>query len=122
METPQYAIWFGRLLVAVGIIGYGYGLYAGNASLTAMIPAVFGVILMLLGHLSNAKESLRKHLMHAAVLIAAIGAFLPFFRLVTKISELSVSAAVISQVAMSVICLAFVVIAVQSFIGARRAA
>ena len=117
---PAYAIWFGRILVLIGIVGYAYGMFAGNASLTALIPAVFGIALMLLGHLANTKESMRKHLMHVAVLFALLGFILPAARLISRVGELSLSAALLSQLAMSVVCLAFVILAVQSFIAARR--
>jgi len=117
---PNTAIWIGRLLVLLGIIGYGYGMYNGNASLTAMIPAAFGILLMLLGHLSLAKENWRKHLMHVAVVVALLGFILPVGRLVSKFSELTMSAAVISQIVMAVLCLVLVVLAVKSFTAARR--
>ena len=117
---PNTAIWAGRLLVLIGIVGYAYGMYEGNASLTALIPAAFGIVLMLLGHLSIAKENLRKHLMHAAVVIALLGFILPAGRLISKISSISLSAAVVSQVAMALVCLVFVVLAVRSFIAARK--
>lgn len=116
---PTTAIWFGRLLILVGVVGYGYGLSTGNASLTALIPAAFGIVLMLLGHLAS-NESMRKHLMHVAVVVALIGFVLPFGRVMSKISEFSLSAAVISQLATAIICLIFVVLAVRSFIEARR--
>ena len=117
---PNYAIWFGRLLVLVGVIGYGYGMFNGNASLTALIPAVFGVVLMLLGHISVAKESLRKHLMHVAMLIGLLGFILPAGRLISRAGEITMSAAVLSQIAMAVVCLVFVILGVRSFIEARR--
>jgi len=117
---PTHAIWIGRLLVAVGIIGYGYGMFVGNASFTALIPAAFGIVLMLLGHLSHAKEALRKHLMHLAVLFALLGFLLPGWRLVSKAGDLTLSAAVASQFAMALLCLVFVILAVRSFVAARR--
>jgi len=117
---PNTAIWFGRILVLIGIIGYAYGIYGGNASVTAFIPAAFGIILMALGHIAVAKEDLRKHLMHAAVIVALLGFILPAGRLVSKLGDLTLSAAVVSQVAMSLVCLIFVVLAVQSFIAARK--
>ena len=120
MTMPNYAIWFGRLLVLVGVIGYGYGMFNGNASLTALIPAVFGVLLMLLGHVSVAREPLRKHLMHVAMLIGLLGFLLPAGRLIPRIGELTFSAALVSQLAMAVICLIFVILGVRSFIAARR--
>jgi len=120
MNIPGYSIWIGRLLVLVGIVGYGYGLYAGNASLTAFIPAVFGIVLMILGHLAHSKESLRKHLMHLAVIVGLLGFILPAGRLLSKVGELTLSAAVASQLAMAFLCLAFVVLAIRSFVIARR--
>jgi hypothetical protein len=120
MNITGYAVWIGRLLVLVGIVGYGYGLYAGSASLTALIPAVFGIVLMILGHTAQAKESLRKHLMHAAVVVGLLGFILPLARLIPRATELTLSAAVISQLAMALLCLMFVVLAIRSFITARR--
>ncbi len=117
---PATAIWFGRILVLIGVAGYAWGLYGGNASLTAMIPAAFGVVLMLLGHLAVVKENLRKHLMHAAVIVALLGFIMPSGRLISKLSDLTLSAAVISQIAMSLVCLLFVILAVRSFIAARK--
>lgn len=119
---PNHAIWIGRLLVAVGIIGYGYGMFNGNASLTALIPAAFGIVLMLLGHVAHAKETLRKHMMHMAVLLALIGFVLPAGRLISKASEFVISAATLSQIVMALLCLVFVVLSVRSFIAARRSA
>ena len=118
---PGYAIWIGRLLVLVGIVGYGYGLYAGHASLTAFIPAVFGIVLMILGHVAVAKEPLRKHLMHAALVVGLLGFILPLARLIPRATEMTLSAAVLSQLAMALLCLVFVVLGIRSFITARRA-
>ena len=116
---PGSAIWFGRLLILLGIAGYGYGLTSGSASVTALIPAAFGVVLMLLGHVASARENLRKHLMHAAVLVAVIGFMMTAGRLALKFGELSMSAGVVSQIAMALICLLFVILAVRSFAAAR---
>ena len=41
-------------------------------------------------------------------------------RLIMKISELTMSAAVISQIAMAAVCLAFVLLGVKSFAAARQ--
>jgi hypothetical protein len=116
---PSTAIWFGRLLILLGVIGYGYGISVGNASITALIPAAFGVVLMLLGHVASARENLRKHMMHAAVLVALIGLIASSSRLMMKVSEFTVSAASLSQLVMAVICLVFVILAVRSFMVAR---
>jgi len=117
---PNTAIWIGRLLVVLGIAGYGYGMYNGNPSVTAFIPAAFGIILMICGHLSVAKENWRKHLMHLAVIFALLGFILPVGRLVSKFGDLSLSAAVVSQLLMALLCLVFVVLGVRSFAAARQ--
>lgn len=119
---PSIAINFGRILVLIGIIGYAYGLlFSSYASLTALIPAVFGVVILLLGHFAKAKENLRKHLMHAAVLVALLGFLASAGRLISKIGEITLSAAYLSQIAMAVTCLVFIILSVRSFIDARKA-
>jgi hypothetical protein len=117
---PNTSIIFGSLLIIIGIIGYVYGFATGHASPTALIPAAFGIVMAILGFAANAKEDLRKHLMHAAVLIALLGFVMTAGRLLMKIGELSLGAAVLSQLSMAVVCLLFVIFAVRSFIAARR--
>lgn len=114
------SIVFGVILILIGIGGYLYGMTTGHASLTALIPAAFGVVIAALGAIGNAKEDLRKHLMHAAVLLGLVGFILPLGRVLSKLSEFAISAAVMSQLAMSAVCLVFVVLAVRSFVEARR--
>lgn len=110
----------GALLVLIGVIGYVYGMATGVASPTALIPAAFGLVIAVLGMVANAKESLRKHLMHAAVVLGLLGFIIPLGRVLSKYSDIALSAAVVSQLAMSAVCLIFVVLAVRSFIEARR--
>lgn len=110
----------GVLLILIGIIGYVYGMSTGAASPTALIPAAFGVLIAILGGIAAAKPDLRKHLMHVAVLFGLIGFLVPAVRLLMKIGQLTMSAAVISQLAMALVCLAFVILAVRSFVDARR--
>lgn len=117
---PFTAIFCGTLLTLIGAIGYVYGLMTEKASVTALIPAFFGIVLFILGLVAQNKENLRKHLMHAAVLIALIGFIMTAGRLLMKVADISMSAAVLSQVAMAVVCLAFVILAVRSFAAARK--
>jgi hypothetical protein len=114
------AIYCGGLLIIIGIAGYLYGLSVGHASLTALIPAAFGLALEVLGFIGRMKETARKHLMHVAVLLALLGFLLPAGRMLSNYSTLSFSAAVMSQLAMALVCLAFVVLSIRSFINARR--
>jgi ABC-type transport system involved in cytochrome c biogenesis permease subunit len=118
---PTTAIICGSLLVLIGFAGYAYGLMNGNASLTALIPAAFGSVLEIFGFVARSRESLRKHLMHAAVVVALLGFIMTAGRLLMKANQISPGAAVFSQIAMAFVCLVFVVLAVRSFITARRA-
>ena len=118
---PSVSIWIGRVLIIIGIIGYAYGFFEGKASITALIPAFFGIVMMVLGHVASARESISKHLMHAAVLVALLGFILPAGRLLSIMGSLKLNAAFLSQLSMAVVCLIFVVLAVRSFINARKA-
>lgn len=109
----------GFLLIAIGVGGYVYGLNSGNASVTALIPAFFGIVIAACGLIARSSESMRKHLMHVAVVIALLGFILTAGRLVMKLSDLSLSAAVVSQVSMAAVCLVFVILAIRSFAAAR---
>jgi hypothetical protein len=108
------------LLILVGILGYAYGLYIGAPSWTALIPAIVGAILMGLGYAASSSEGMRKHLMHAAVVVGLLGFLAAASRLAMKAGEFTLSVPALSQIAMAVICLVFVVLAVRSFIAARR--
>lgn len=117
---PTTAIACGVLLELIGIIGYVNGAMSGKASVTALIPAFLGSVFIILGVLARAKEGLRKHLMHVAVILALLGFIFPAGRLISKMSELTLSAAVVSQIAMAVVCLIFTILAIRSFAAARK--
>jgi len=101
-------------------MGYAFSIFDGNTSLTALIPAAFGLLLVILGFLAKSRENLRKHLMHVAVLVGLLGFMIPTARLVSQGSNIKVSLAVLSQAAMALVCLFFVILSIQSFINARR--
>lgn len=121
---PSTSIFFGALLILVGIVGYGYVMSTPNPSLTALIPAVFGILLVAFGLIARAKENLRKHLMHAAVIVALLG-FLGTVSSFVKIASVfngtaERPVAVIAQFVTAILCLVFVVLCVKSFIDARK--
>lgn len=117
---PTTAITSGILLILLGIIGYVLGMINARASLTAFIPAAFGLLLLIFGLIAKSNENLRKHLMHAAVVVGLLGFLMPAFRILSRLGEFTVNAANLSQIAMAVICLVFVILSVKSFIDARR--
>ena len=53
----------GIVLILIGIAGYLNGAMTGHASLTALIPAAFGLVLAVLGAAGNARPNARKHFM-----------------------------------------------------------
>ena len=117
---PGISIFCGLLLSAIGAVGYVYGMNTGHASVTALIPAFFGIVLILLGVVSRANDGLRKHLMHAALALALLGFILTAGRLLMKVATIEMSAAVISQLSMAAVCLVFLILGIRSFAAARR--
>ncbi len=118
----KITIGLGLVLIALGLGSY-FGL--GRSSVTALIPAFFGLPLLLLG-LVALKERMRKHAMHIAVVIGLLG-FAGTVSGLTKLpvlltgGQLDRPAAVIVQAAMAIVCLVFVLVCVRSFISDRRA-
>jgi hypothetical protein len=106
----------------LGVLGY---VTSAAASWTALIPAIVGVPMFLFGYFGQ-KENLRRHMMHAAAGLALLG-FLGTVSGIPKTVSLLAGGplerpqAAVVQAAMAVICLGFLVFAVQSFIAARRA-
>jgi len=113
--------------VAVLLIAIGLGGYVGSATHapTALIPAALGAVLALCAAVSR-NPTARKHAMHVAVLVALLGVLgsLPgVLQLPALIAGQPVARplAVVARSATAVLCLAYLVVAVRSFIQARRA-
>ena len=119
---PAVTLAFAALLVVLGVGSY---VGTGMSSATALIPAGFGVVLGVLGLLAR-KESIRKHVMHVAAMVALLGflgAARGFAQLPALLSggDVERPVAVWAQVAMAVLCLTLEILYVRSFIAARRA-
>lgn len=118
---PQITLALGSLLTLIGV-GFYFG--TGATSVTALIPAFLGVPMAIVGVLAR-RENLRKHAMHAAVLLALVG-FLGSARGLLQLpalltgAELARPAAVAAQSVTALLCIVFVGLAVSSFIQARR--
>ena len=117
---PSTTIVTGIILILIGIAGYVFSIIDGNTSLTALIPSAFGVLLVIFGIIATSSEGLRKHLMHAAVVVGLIGFLIPTFRLISKMNDIKISLAVLSQALMAIVCLFYVILSIQSFINARK--
>lgn len=115
------SIGLGIVLSLLGVIGYAA---SGAESITALIPAFFGIPILILGLLGR-KEHLRKHMMHAITALALIG-FIGSARglgsLMTMLSGHDVPRplATVMQSVMALLTLGFVILAVKSFVDARR--
>jgi len=113
---------FGVTLIFLGIIPY---FMTGMESITALIPAFFGIVFLILG-IAARKESIYKHVMHGAAGLALLGLFgsgAGLLKVFTLIGGGTVERpnAVISQAVMAVLCIIFLAAAVKSFIDARKA-
>ncbi|HEY8505029.1 MAG TPA: hypothetical protein VIL46_10640 [Gemmataceae bacterium] len=118
MAAPTLII--ALLLIVLGLVGYFGG---GRQSVTALIPAFFGLPLAVLGLLAL-KEHMRKHAMHTAMVVALVGLVGALMRPVSKLARGEAldftSAPVVSQGLMALLCLVLLVMGVNSFIQARR--
>ena len=113
------AVGFGVALTVLGIWAY---IATDRASITALIPAFFGLALVLLGRLA-ANDKLRMHVMHAAALIGLIGLAAPLVMLIRGMMREDFAWGVrqTALAGMAGLCGVFLVLCVKSFIDARRA-
>jgi hypothetical protein len=117
----KLSIAYGVIFILMGLISY-FGI--SSESITALIPAFFGVPMLILGWL-GLNEKYLKHTMHgAAVLmllgfIGTIGGLIKFFKMLSGVQP-ERPAAVNVQAIMALMCLVFIIFAVKSFIDARR--
>jgi len=117
----KISIVFGIILMILGLVSY-FGI--SSESITALIPAFLGVPVLILGFISL-KEKYLKHSMHAAAVLMLLGfggtvsGLIKFFRMLG--GEIFERPSAISiQAIMAVICLIFLVLAINSFIDTRR--
>jgi len=119
--VARVTIGFGVVLIALGVVGY---IGTGAVSITALIPAIFGAVLAILGWLALT-DRFRRHAMHLAAAIALVGflgAVPGLIGLMDLVSgaEVQRPAAVMSQSIMAILMAVFVGLCVRSFIQARR--
>lgn len=95
---------------------------------TALIPAYFGLALIILGALARTSDAKKRMLwMHIAVTLGLVGFIFPLVRAtvpaIHMLQGIAVvhSRAVIEEMVMAFICLIFTALCVRSFIAARRA-
>jgi len=119
MEITKQGIIAGLALIILGVGSYFAG---GMGSTTAFIPAYFGTLVLLSSLLARNPKFLKLG-MHIAVTFGLLGFLATMGRLVRKfaVGEFEMNLANGATIAMSLICLVFVILCVKSFIAARRA-
>jgi hypothetical protein len=121
---PTRSVVYGLILILAGVAAY-FG--TGAQSLTALIPAGFGAVLLLCGVIANAAPAARMHVMHVAALAGLIGALGGLGMSARKLPALFSGGdverplAVWMQFGMGVVLLIFLVTCIKSFADARRA-
>jgi hypothetical protein len=113
---------FGGVLMLLGVVGY---VITRAQSPTALIPAAVGLVLVLLGWLARRPRA-RMHAMHGAALVTlvgfagSVGGLGQTLRMIGG-QAVKRPAAAIAQSLMAILCLAFVALAIRSFVAARVA-
>ncbi len=113
---PNTTSFLGILLIVLG--GWGYT-QSVTRSPMALIPSVLGVLFLALG-IAAGRDEWRKHAMHAAAALALVGVVAGLGPVMMGGTSRFPSTMIRSTVAMSVLCGLFLVLAVRSFIAARR--
>jgi len=120
--VPKLSKNIGYILILLGLVSY---FVTGMESMTALIPSFFGLVFVGLGIFADRNENMRKHSMHAALLLALLGLGGSFGGLTQILGALgggSVDrpAAATAQALMAVLCIYFLIPGVKSFMDARR--
>lgn len=117
---PIYTILLGAALIAVGVGTY-IGAGEGASLASFLLQMILGLLAVGLGVGSMVKKEMRMHLMHGALLLAAMGVIVPTIKFVVYLFEMERDQQmqllrVILTVAFSG---AYIYLAVQSFRAAR---
>jgi hypothetical protein len=115
-------IGFGVVLILLGLFGY---IGTGMEHPTSLIPAIFGLLLVVFGAMAR-DDKKRKMAMHIAVVIGLLGFLGSASGLISLPAVLSGGQverpmAVVSKSIMAVLMAVYVAMCVKSFINARRA-
>jgi len=122
---PSLSMLFGFILAVLGVAGF---ISTGSSSYTALIPAIFGIILYVCGRVGMSAPKTRKHVMHVAALVSVVGILGVVPRFAGKLPALfsgqpvePSATAVILQLVTAILLVVFLILCIKSFIDARKA-
>lgn len=120
---PFIAFVGGILLIGLGLLAYLGFATGDDRSVTALIPLFWGVPIVIAVLVSIGGGNVRKHAMHFVAILALLGMLAPLGRLIpTSIKNgFVMDSKSFTMIAMSVICLVLLILAIGSFIQARKA-
>jgi uncharacterized membrane protein len=105
----------GAILIVVGVVAY---VVTDAASLTALAPAVVGLPILVLGLVAG-RESLHRHAIHAALVVALLG-LLGSVPMVVGLFADDAGAAEVTSTVTALLCAVYVALGVRSFVAARK--
>ena len=107
--------------IAVLLILLGAGAFYVSSSRTALLPAAVGLMLLACGGLAIAFDGARKHLMHAAAVVALLGALAPAAALVIRAAQMSPLALTVN-LGMLALSATLLLLQIRAFTQARSVA
>lgn len=104
----------GAVLVVLGVVAY---VATGFASITALIPSALGLVMLILGLVAR-RASAHQHAIHAALVVALLGA-LGSLQPLGGLADAEPAA--ITSLLTVLVCVVYIALGVRSFIAARKA-
>jgi steroid 5-alpha reductase family enzyme len=113
---------FGILLIALGVSAF---LLSGAKAVTALIPAFFGIVMLLLAAVASKGQAANKHAMHVAAMLTLVGTLGGLKMGVPNVIKYfqgddTVWLKALTQGGMGILCIIFLVFCIRSFIQARK--
>lgn len=113
---PSLTVALGAVLVALGAYSYTQSV---TRSPMALIPAIFGLLFVVCGLLAR-NPAMRKHAMHGAAALGLVGLLAGLGPLMMGGTRRFPPLMVYTTGLMAALCGVFLILAVRSFIAARR--
>lgn len=107
----------GAVLIALGVLAY---VGTGFASPTALVRAVLGLVILVLGVLAS-REALHRHMIYAALVVALLGLIGSIPAAAELLTGAERPVASIVSLVTALVCAGYLGMGIRSFVAARRA-